>query len=320
MRRFAKPIIVVSRCLGFDTCRYDGASVACPFARALRARAKLITVCPEMEIGLGVPREKIVLVRTAAGNTTLLQPATGRKLTRVMQQYARRRLDEIGEIDGFLLKSKSPSCGVGTCKLFGSSDPESGPIGRESGLFAAEVERRYPHLPAIDERTLDNHRQRERWLTAVYALAEFRRIARYRTTASLKRFHDYYRTLLETYNKTATNDAERLLTTARSPKRLFADYRSHLEHILAGPVRPRSLVKAFEPAVAFYREYLTRQNIDRYYRTADSYLAGERSAAELRGLIQVWGVRYDKSFIRDHALYRPYPAELGRVDDNRASE
>ena len=320
MRRFAKPIIVVSRCLGFDTCRYDGARVRCTFTQALRDRARVVTVCPEMGIGLGVPREKIILVRTEAGSTALYQPATGRKLTRSMRQYSRRWLDDLGEVDGFLLKSKSPSCGLGTCKLFGSGDPESRPIGRESGLFAAEVKRRYRDLPLIDERTLDGHRQRERWLTAVYALAEFRRVARYRTIASLRRFHEYYCTLFEALSKPATTGMERLLDEHLRIDRLLVEYRSHVERILLRPVKPQALVRSFETAVAFYRTYLTRQNFERYNRTADSYLAGGTTAAALRSLIQVWGVRYDKSFIRDHALYRPYPAELGRMDDSRASE
>ncbi|MCP4249485.1 MAG: DUF523 domain-containing protein, partial [bacterium] len=80
MSRFPAPIVIVSRCLGFDACRYDGEVVEDDFVARLASRARLVPLCPELEVGLGVPREKIRLVGTGPGRR-LVQPATGRDLT-----------------------------------------------------------------------------------------------------------------------------------------------------------------------------------------------------------------------------------------------
>ena len=79
MTRFPVPVVVVSNCLGFAACRYDGQVVEDGFVATLGRHARLVTVCPEVEIGLGVPRDKIRLVGTGAGQR-LVQPGTGRDL------------------------------------------------------------------------------------------------------------------------------------------------------------------------------------------------------------------------------------------------
>ena len=315
MRRFVKPILVVSRCLGFDCCRYDSQMVESPFMAALRPWAHLLTVCPEMEIGLGVPREKIRIVGKNTDKMKLFQPATGRDLTRQMQRFARGFVKQLDVVDGFLLKSKSPSCGLGTCKLFESEEKEAKIIGRVSGFFAAEVERVFGAYPMTDEHRLEDDRRREQWLTAVFTLAAFRKAAGYDSVNSLRKFHEYHHTLLMVHGKRRTVELGKMLEqdSVKNVTKLTKDYRQGLLGILARKPRRQLFVKAFEPAVENYRRYLTKQNLRRYDSIAEEYSVGTTSLAELRALIQVWGVRYDKNFIREHALYRPYPGELAKA-------
>jgi len=149
MRTHAKPRIVVSKCLGFAACRYDGTMMRCEAVEQLAARVEFVPVCPEMEIGLGCPRDRIRVVEVG-GVRRLIQPSTGRDLTREMVEFARRFLDGVGRVDGFILKSRSPSCGIADTKIFAGPQDETPPrLG--TGLFAAEVVARFPDIPVVDD-------------------------------------------------------------------------------------------------------------------------------------------------------------------------
>src|SRR5687768_3485517 len=126
---FARPRLVVSRCLDLDACRYNAAVIHTPLVRRLEAVVDLVPVCPEVEVGLGVPRAPIRLVRRG-GATALLQPTTGRDLSLEMAAFAERFLAGLPEVEGFLLKARSPSCGVHGVKVFSDAATEA-PEGRE---------------------------------------------------------------------------------------------------------------------------------------------------------------------------------------------
>ena len=107
---FARPTVIVSNCLCEAPCRWDGDRLVYPFVRTLRKHAKVVAVCPEVKIGLGVPRDRIILVKRPSG-AALYQPSSGRQCARKMNSFARQFLESHTNVDGFILKHKSPSCG-----------------------------------------------------------------------------------------------------------------------------------------------------------------------------------------------------------------
>src|SRR5690348_16019590 len=106
-----RPVIVVSQCLGFAAVRYNRAIIDAPFVQRLASAADIIEVCPEVGIGLGVPRRPIRMER-GRGGIALVQPSTGRDITGDMHGYADSFLGSLGPVDGFILKARSPSCGT----------------------------------------------------------------------------------------------------------------------------------------------------------------------------------------------------------------
>jgi uncharacterized protein YbbK (DUF523 family)/uncharacterized protein YbgA (DUF1722 family) len=195
---FARPRLVVSRCLDLEPCRYNGAVIETPLVRRLEGVMDLVPVCPEVELGLGVPRPPIRLVRRAGG-TALLQPATGRDLTREMAAFAGRYLDALPEVDGFLLKARSPSCGVHGVKVFPDVATEA-PDGREPGMFARAVLSRFPHLPVEHEGRLSNPRLLDHFLSRLFALADLRRARDEATPEALLTLHQRYELARRTFD------------------------------------------------------------------------------------------------------------------------
>jgi uncharacterized protein YbbK (DUF523 family) len=145
-----RPVVVISRCIDFDSCRYNGQVIRASLREELEPLVDLRPICPELEIGLGVPRDPVRLVKRPDGDH-MVQPSTGRDLTGAMEAFSTRFLDSLEEVDGFILKSRSPSCAV--------RDYESGP-----GLFAARLLERFPEAVIADEVELADEDRRRRFL------------------------------------------------------------------------------------------------------------------------------------------------------------
>jgi uncharacterized protein YbbK (DUF523 family) len=152
----ARPRVGISRCLLGDRVRYDGGHKREPsLIEAAEARVEWVPVCPELEAGMGVPREPIHLVaRHGASDDQVraVEGRTGRDWTDRLAVWTRQRLGELEamRLSGFVLKARSPSCGPrGVPILTGDERRTMG-----SGLFAAALMAAFPGLPVEDEERL----------------------------------------------------------------------------------------------------------------------------------------------------------------------
>ena len=115
--KYVRPNIVISRCLEFDACRYDGQMINNNYIRLMKDHIDFITVCPEVEIGMGIPRDTIHLVDNK-GQTMLIQSKTNKDYAPKMVEFSDNYLSNKIDIDGFILKSRSPSCGISSTKIY----------------------------------------------------------------------------------------------------------------------------------------------------------------------------------------------------------
>jgi uncharacterized protein YbbK (DUF523 family) len=149
-----KPRVGISSCLLGQTVRYDGGHKRAPsLVDKLDPLVEWVPVCPEIEIGLGVPRPPIDLY-ARGGGVRLVMPATGRDLTDDMRAYARAKVARLAALDlsGYVLKAKSPSCGLGTARVLDDEDEVVHRGG--TGLFAEALKARLPELPVEEETAL----------------------------------------------------------------------------------------------------------------------------------------------------------------------
>ena len=163
-----KALVGVSACLLGEKVRYNGAHKLDDFVCGALARVvDLRPVCPEVDIGLGVPREPIQLTRSNNG-TRLVATESGADLTAAMESYAEakvRELDAAG-ICGYVLKARSPSCGLGSVPIDGA--------GVGDGLFAATLRKLCGRLPTTEETGLEGEAGREVFLARVLAYRRLR--------------------------------------------------------------------------------------------------------------------------------------------------
>lgn len=165
-----RPRLVLSRCLELAACRYDGAGIPSRVVRLLMDHVELVPVCPEVRIGLGVPRAPI-RIEGAVGAARLVQPSTGRDLTDRMASFSHAFADATADVDGMLLKSRSPSCGVTDVKIYADATPRTT---QGTGMFARVMVERHPWVAIEDEDRLEDEMVRRRWAVRVWASARVR--------------------------------------------------------------------------------------------------------------------------------------------------
>ncbi len=178
----------VSACLLGDKVRYDGGHKKDAFLTgALAAHVRFVPVCPEVELGLGTPRETIRLQRDGE-QVRLVAPRSGKDHTAAMRRYAERRVAELErmELSGYVLKKDSPSCGMERVRIWGGPVPAR--TGR--GAFAEVLMRRMPLLPVEEEGRLNDPALRENFVERVFAYRRVRDLfaARWKL-ADLVEFH-----------------------------------------------------------------------------------------------------------------------------------
>jgi uncharacterized protein YbbK (DUF523 family)/uncharacterized protein YbgA (DUF1722 family) len=147
-----------------------------------------VPVCPEVEVGLGVPREPIRLVGDARAPRLISE--SGKDLTERMQSWVHRRTGELAALDlaGYVLKSESPSCGARRVRVHRA---KSGPPRRVGvGLFARGLRERFPLLPIEEESALREPLTRVGFVERIFAQARWQSLrARGTTAGDLTRFH-----------------------------------------------------------------------------------------------------------------------------------
>jgi uncharacterized protein YbbK (DUF523 family) len=227
--------VVVSKCLGFAHCRYDGGIVTDTFVASLKSQARLLPVCPELELGLGVPREPLRVIQDG-GKLSLVQTGTGIDLTAPMESFCSSFLVSLSEPDGFILKTKSPSCGIRDVKQYASIDAPH-PLGKGCGLFAREVLNRFPHLAIEDEAGLVEEAVRQHFLLKIQTLARFRQTKRAGTLDALRAFDADNSLLLQACDQNLLHRLRRLVTGDNEGNldELFAKYQKMLFRVLSRP-------------------------------------------------------------------------------------
>ena len=168
----------ISACLLGEEVRYNGGHKRDAFLTdVLGSYVEWVAVCPEVEVGLGTPRPPMRLVRIGRGEDAqvrLITPETGVDHTEAMRAWAARRVEELArlDLDGYVLKKDSPSCGMERVELH----PEEGgaPVKEARGLFAEALLRRLPDLPVEEEGRLQDPALQASFVARVFAHARRR--------------------------------------------------------------------------------------------------------------------------------------------------
>ena len=311
-----KPAVLFSKCLGFDHCRYNGEIINDGFVQKLIPLVEAKTVCAEVEIGLGVPRDPIHIIADG-DKLKLVQPATGRDVTREMLDFCDSFLGSIEDVDGFILKSRSPSCGIRDVRRFPPGEKKAS-LGKGAGFFGGAVLDRFPHLGVESEGRLKNFRIRERFLTRLYAMARFREMEKGGSMRDLVAFHTRNKLLLMAYNQKELKEMGRIVanTEKRPAAEVICDYGEHLSRALAKSPRYTSNINVLMHAMGYFSDRISSGEKSYFLDTLDRYRQGQIPLSVCIHIIKSWIIRFDEPYLGQQDYFHPYSEELMLISDS----
>jgi len=167
-----RPVVAISSCLLGENVRYDGRNKqdSC-IAQYFSAHVDWKPICPEVGAGLGVPRPAVQLVGDKDQLRALGVGNANLDVTDALIEYAQEMLQALHDVNGYLFKCRSPSCGLTDTPLF---DAEGLDSGYTSGIYARVITRALPDLPVIDEQRLLNAQNRDLFMQQVFSCWQWR--------------------------------------------------------------------------------------------------------------------------------------------------
>jgi uncharacterized protein YbgA (DUF1722 family)/uncharacterized protein YbbK (DUF523 family) len=314
-----KPRVVISKCLTFDKCRYNGEIIPDRFVDKIKPFVEFIPICPEVEIGLGTPREPIRIVQMD-GENTLYQPATEKFVTDEMISFTNDYMNSLKDIDGFILKNRSPSCGPADVKIYQGLD-KSVMSTRGSGYFGGAVKEKFPMTTIEDERRLKNFQNREHFITKLFTLTRFRLIYSSKKMKDLVEFHSQHKLLLLAYNQSHYRNCGRIVANHEKLKTdvVFEKYEIELAHILRKLPRFKAIINTLQHAFGWISDGLSVQEKAYFLNSIEEYRDERIPLSAVLRLINSSAIRFNNTYLQSQFFLNPYPAELIEITDRQVS-
>jgi uncharacterized protein YbbK (DUF523 family)/uncharacterized protein YbgA (DUF1722 family) len=297
----------VSACLLGHEVRYDGGHKRDAFVAEMLARfVELVPVCPEVELGLGVPRETLRL-EYRGNDIRIIGNSTATDHTIAMREYAERRLAALAELNlcGYILKQNSPSCGL-KVPILGGGGPFQG-----RGLFAAALLRRWPLLPVEEETRLQDIPSRKNFLERVFARHRLRTFfSQSWTRAGLIAFHQRHELQMLCHSPRAHRKLSRLVHASNPGTNLRPEYETGFMRALLEPAtRPRQVpvLREIADSLGSYLEPQRRSGLD---DAICDYQNGRIQVLVLIRLMHQYAHQFDIDYLKCQTYFEPYPLEL----------
>ncbi|WP_414468366.1 YbgA family protein [Methanobacterium sp. ACI-7] len=309
MKKFEKPRIVSSKCIEFEATRWNGDMIKSDFVAKLKEYVDFYPVCPEVEIGLGIPRDPIRVIDDK-GELVLYQPSTEKDLTEKMVNFTDGFLDNKSEVDGFILKNKSPSCGIKAVRVYqgyGKGRPRNG-----YGFFGGEVLKRFPYLAVEDEGRLRNLKIREHFLTKLYTLASFRSVNESQNLKYLIDFHTNNKLLLSSYSSENTKKMGRIIAEQDMMDRteLFSKYEDIFRDTIKKDVERKFNINVLMHSMGYFKKELSSHEKSFFLDSIEKYRNGIYPLLVLQNILKSWSIRFENNYLGNQTFLEPYPEEL----------
>jgi len=303
----------VSSCLLGQEVRWNGAHKRDPYlVEMLGPFFEWVPVCPEMEIGLGVPREPIRLEGDPSA-PRLMARETRADLTETMEAFAARRVEELAALDlcGYILKSDSPTCGMERVKVHG---PALGRPKQGVGLFARALMRRLPLLPVEEEGRLHDPRLRESFIERVFAFRRVRDLLASRPTAArLVDFHARHKLLLMAHDAEGARRLGRIVAGAgaKNPAGAAAGrYALEFMETLKRRATPKKHANVLQHMLGYLKRDLTSDDKQEILDAIDEMRRERLPLVVPLALLRHHLRRLDVRYLLDQVYLNPHPREL----------
>ena len=305
---YARPIIGISKCLEFDMCRYDGSRINNNFVRNMKNYVDFVQVCPEVGIGLGTPRKPIRLVKID-GVKNLYQPSSEKNLTEEMHNFTKKFVSSVDNLDGFIFKRDSPTCGISNVRLYHKLGTDSG-YQKTTGMFSEGVSAEFPNMVKEDEKRLENITIREHFLTRIFVLANLRESLELQSVEKLFEFYSKNMLLFLCHDEKLTAELGVLFTNEDNFKIISKKFENIIYEFLSFPIQKSPMINTFDYMFNFVKSKLSESEKSHYQSLIDEFENNLITHSEISTLLYSWALRYNVQLILEQSLFDPFPKNL----------
>ena len=313
-----RPVVVVSKCLGFEVCRYNGQMDGCNLVDKLKEYVDFITVCPEVQIGLDTPREAIRIVKEdELSPIKLVQHVTERELSKEMFEFGEEFLQGLPKVDGFLLKSKSPSCGIKEVKIYKGIQKGSASV-KGKGLFGGMVMNKFPGAVVEDDGRVKNYNIRQHFLTKLYIMKNFRVIKETMLIEDLVEFHSTNKLLIMSYNQKQLKILGGIIGRhgELSSDEVYKEYEINLNLAFNKLARYTSNINVLIKSMGYFSDKLTHREKEFILNTIEQYRESKIPFSVPLYVIKSNAIRFEEKNLINQTFFEPYPLQLDNVTDS----
>jgi uncharacterized protein YbgA (DUF1722 family)/uncharacterized protein YbbK (DUF523 family) len=303
----------ISACLLGQQVRYDGGHKRDAFLVEVFGRyVEWVPVCPEVEIGLGVPRDTLRL-ELQGDDLRLIMSKTGADYTEPMRTIADQRLEALARehLCGYIIKKDSPSCGLERVRLYLSS---SMPRKSGQGLFAAALTQYFPHLPVEEEGRLNDPRLRENFVTRVFSYQRWQQLTEHTISrAALLQFHAQHKLVLVAHSQVGTQRLGRLLAHPEQwadDQTLATAYLDGFTEVMRRTPTCRSHTNVLQHLVGYVSDHLDSGERAELTEMIDQYRRGILPLIVPVTLLRHYVRTFQVPYLLDQVYLTPHPHEL----------
>ena len=268
------------------------------------------SVCPEVAIGMGIPRKSVRLIGDV-NDPIMIEPTSGTDWTQKMNQYSIKQASSFAKISGFIFKKGSPSCGIFRTKVYQKNGI---PLTSGRGLFAQAITDRWPLLPVEDEGRLNDSVLRENFIEKVFG---YHRLQTLQLKPFRKKdwiqFHQNHKFLLLSHSRKYYSILGQLIADISSySKQDFIDqYSNNYMHALGLKTTRKKHTDVLMHILGFLKKTLNTQQKQNILQIISRYKNGEIPLIVPVTIIKHYVEVFQISYIQDQVYLNPHPDNLG---------
>jgi len=302
----------ISSCLLGNTVRYDGSHTRDRYLTdTLSHYVAYFPVCPEVECGLGIPREFMRLMGSPDA-PRLVTGKTGKDYTKQMLSWARKRVVELeGEkLCGFIFKKNSPSSGMERVKVYAG---KGAPVRKGIGMFAREFMEHFPLLPVEEEGRLHDVDLRENFIERIFTLKRWRELLDDKMNrAQIIDFHTRHKLLILSHSQKHYRLMGQWLAHIKdvSLRNFYIRYEHLLMETLAFAATPKKHVNVLQHMMGYFKKQLSSDEKQELLEIIKRYSVGLVPLIVPLTLINHYVRKYDQPYLKEQFYLNPHPIEL----------
>lgn len=313
--------IAVSACLLGEKVRFDAGHKKFDFiVDELGKHASFVPFCPE-NIAFGSPRESIRMVEIE-GKHHIISNKTHSDLTDTLENYSKQELLKIKDekIDGIILKSKSPTCGLGSSKVYLENGFANG---KDDGVFARLCKEEYGYFPIEEEGRLNDPWLRENFVMQLFAYKDFEKFkASDPQMKDLVKFHQNSKFLLASKDEALYRKLGKIV--ANHDKKPFAEVLEEYEKDFKKAIAEKSSIKktrnVLEHMAGFVKNFLSKEEKMLLHEQITDYANKIIPAITPILTLKLYATKYKIDYLLEQTFLDPYPKELALRSDIKSGK